>query len=143
MNGRYLIQNSLYSHGTYVHAHTHTHTHSHTHSHTHIVFLQLSLITSLIIFSFLNTRSLKLSCSVMSNSVRPYGLQPARPLCPQERILKWIVMPSSRGTSQLRDQTHLSMPPALVGGFGRWVLHHQHYLGSPVVLVVRNSKPNS
>ena len=35
MNGRYLIQNSLYSHGTYVHAHTHTHTLTHTLTYTH------------------------------------------------------------------------------------------------------------
>ena len=32
----------------------------------------------------------------MSNSVQPYGLQPARLLCPrdsQARIVEWVVMP--------------------------------------------------
>ena len=46
-------------------------------------------------------------CSVMFDSLRPHGLQPARLLCPwafQARILKWLVMPSSRGSSQPRDQ---------------------------------------
>ena len=50
-----------------------------------------------------------LSVSVMSDSLRPHGLQPTRLLCPwtiaqhaplsmgilQERILKWVAMPSS------------------------------------------------
>ena len=96
----------LYLFSWHIGACTHTHTLTYTHrlpvafTHHHQLFSPL-----------------KLSCSVMSNSVRLYGLQPARPLCPWERILKWVVMPSSRRTSQLRDQTHLSMSLALVGGF--------------------------
>ena len=48
---------------------------------------------------------------VMSNSLRPYGLQPIRLLCPwvlQARITEWVTMPSSRGSSQLRDQTQVT-----------------------------------
>ena len=33
------------------------------------------------------------------------------------RILKWVAMPSSRGSSQPRDQTHISYVSALAGGF--------------------------
>ena len=38
----------------------------------------------------------------------------------QTRILEWVAMPSSRRTSQSRDQTHVSY----VSGTGRWVLYH-------------------
>ena len=38
----------------------------------------------------------------------------------QARILEWVAMPSSRGSSQPRDQTHISY----VSCIGRWVLHH-------------------
>ena len=44
--------------------------------------------------------------SVMSNSLSLCGLQPARLLCPgilQARILEWVAVPSSRGSSQPRD----------------------------------------
>ena len=41
--------------------------------------------------------------SVVSDSVQPYGLQPARLLCPwvspRSRILEWVAMTSSRGSS--------------------------------------------
>ena len=39
-------------------------------------------------------------CSVVSDSLRPYGLQPARLLNPwilQARILEWVATPSSKG----------------------------------------------
>ena len=45
----------------------------------------------------------------------------------QARILEWVAMPSSRGSSQLRDQTCVSY----VSCIGRWVLYHQHHLGNP------------
>ena len=45
----------------------------------------------------------------------------------QARILKWIAMPSSRGSSQPKDQTRISY----VSCIGRWVLYHQCHLGSP------------
>ena len=47
--------------------------------------------------------------------------QAARLLCPgilQTRILEWVAVPSSRGSSQPRDTTLLSlMSPTLAGGF--------------------------
>ena len=45
----------------------------------------------------------------------------------QAQILEWIAMPSSRGSSQPRDQTSISY----VSCTGRWVLYHLHHLGSP------------
>ena len=48
----------------------------------------------------------------------------------QARILEWVAMPSSRGSSQPRDQTHISY----VSYIGRWSLYHYHYLGSPEVV---------
>ena len=38
----------------------------------------------------------------------------------QARIPEWVAMPSSRGTSQSRDRTHVSYVPCI----GRWVLYH-------------------
>ena len=38
----------------------------------------------------------------------------------QARILKWVAMPSSRGSSWPRDQTHVSN----IFCTGRWVLYH-------------------
>ena len=35
----------------------------------------------------------------------------------QVSILKWVYMPSSSGSSQPRDQTHISMSPALAGWY--------------------------
>ena len=43
----------------------------------------------------------------------------------QARILEWVAMPSSRGSSWPRDRTHLSH----VSCISKWVL--QWYLGSP------------
>ena len=38
----------------------------------------------------------------------------------QARILEWVAMPSPRGSSQPRDQTHVSYVSRIV----RWVLYH-------------------
>ena len=38
----------------------------------------------------------------------------------QARTLEWAAVPSSKGSSQHRDQTHVSY----VSCSGRWVLHH-------------------
>ena len=38
----------------------------------------------------------------------------------QTRILEWVAMPSSRGSSWLRDQTHVSF----VSCIGRWIVYH-------------------
>ena len=48
----------------------------------------------------------------------------------QARILECVAMPFSRGSSQPRDQTHVSY----VSCIGRQVLYHQYYLESPVKL---------
>ena len=59
-----------------------------------------------------------MDCSQLDSSV--HGIL-------QARILEWVAMPSSRGSSQLRDQTCVSY----VSCIGRWVLYHQHHLGNP------------
>ena len=41
----------------------------------------------------------------------------------QARILEWVAMPSSRGYSQPRHQTHISH----VSCMGRWVLYHCYF----------------
>ena len=45
----------------------------------------------------------------------------------QARILEWVAMPSSRGSSPPRDRTHISYIPCT----DRRVLYHLHHLGSP------------
>ena len=35
----------------------------------------------------------------------------------QARLLEWIAIPSSRGSSRLGDRTQISVSPALAGGF--------------------------
>ena len=45
----------------------------------------------------------------------------------QARILEWVAMPSSRGSSQPRDGTLVSYVSCIV----TCVLYHSHYLGSP------------
>ena len=52
-----------------------------------------------------------LSCSVMSDSVTPWTAALQAPLSMgilQQRILEWVAMPSSRGSSQSRDRTQVS-----------------------------------
>ena len=49
----------------------------------------------------------------------------------QERILKWVAMPSSRGSSRLRDGTRASY----VSCTDRWVLHHLCHLGGPGICI--------
>ena len=48
----------------------------------------------------------------------------------QARTLEWVAMPFSRGSSQTRDQTHVSW----VSCIGRWILYHQCHLGSPELM---------
>ena len=61
----------------------------------------------------------------MSNSLPSYGVQPTRL---KAKILEWITMPSSRGSSWPSDRTCISY----LSYIGRWVLYHQHHLGSPL-----------
>ena len=58
--------------------------------------------------------------SVMSYPWQPYRLQPTRLLCPQDfpaRILEWVAISFSRGSSRPRDQT-------CVFCIGRQILYH-------------------
>jgi len=61
--------------------------------------------SNLILFSWLK---ISVNHSVVPNSLWPYGLYPARHLCPgilQARILEWVAIPFSRGSSWPRDRT--------------------------------------
>ena len=67
-----------------------------------------------------------LSRSVVSDSVTPWTAARQSPLSLgilQARILEWVAMPSSRGSSQLRDQTQV------YHGAGRF-FYHLSYQGS-------------
>ena len=58
-----------------------------------------------------------LSYSAVSDSVTPWTLAHQAPLSMgilQARILEWVAMPSSRGSSQPRNQTGVS---CITGGF--------------------------
>jgi len=50
----------------------------------------------------------------------------------QARILEWVAIPFSRGSSRPRDPTRISYIFCTV----RQVLYHQRHLGSPTVLLV-------
>ena len=55
-------------------------------------------------------RSAVLSCLVVSDVVTPWTVARQVPLpmgILQTRILEWVAMPSSQGTSQPRDQTQV------------------------------------
>ena len=47
------------------------------------------------------------SCSVLSDSLQPHGLYSSWDS--QARILEWVTFPFSRGSSQPRDQTQVSL----------------------------------
>ena len=64
--------------------------------------------------------------SAMSDSLQPHGLYlPPPQLAPQStefsRILEWVAIYYSRGSSLPRDQTHISC----ISCIGRWILYHQ------------------
>ena len=67
---------------------------------------------------FVITQHAALSRSVVSDSLRPIDCSPPGSSVHggilQARILEWVAMPSSRGSSQPRDQTHVS---CIAGGF--------------------------
>ena len=52
----------------------------------------------------------------------------------QARMLEWAAMPSSRGSSWPRDQTHVSYV-SWVSNIHRQVLYHQCHLGSPFLFI--------
>ena len=49
----------------------------------------------------------------------------------QARILGWVAMLSSRGSSRLRNWTHISD----VSCIGGQILYQQHHLGSPMFYI--------
>ena len=67
-------------------------------------------------------------------TLRATGLQPAWLLfswdSPGARTLEWVAVPSSRGSSRPRDQTHVSA----ISCTGRQALNQQRHLGSLPVL---------
>ena len=73
------------------------------------------------------------SRSVVSDSLQPHGLWPARLLCPSNspaRALEWAAIPCSGGSSRPRAGTCASY----VSGIGRWVLYCWCHLGSPSLM---------
>ena len=54
----------------------------------------------------------------------------------QTRILEWVSTPSSRVSSSLWDQNHVSY----VSCVGQWVLYHQCHLGSPWYMAAVSKK---
>ena len=54
----------------------------------------------------------------------------------QVRILEWVAMPSSRGPSPPRDQTHVSY----ISCIGRQVLYPWCHLGSPNEIVLKKRR---
>ena len=68
--------------------------------------------------------------SVLSDSLQPHELQPARFLClwnfPGKNTAEYISY--SKGSSQPRDQTHISYLSSIV----RQILYHKHHLGNPL-----------
>ena len=69
------------------------------------------VVRTLVYISIHNYSVNSVSRPLMSNSLRPHGLYPARLLCHgilQARILEWVVIPFSRGSSWPRDQTWVS-----------------------------------
>ena len=59
-------------------------------------------------------------CSVMSDSLQPMDCSPPGFSVHgifQARTRQWVAVSYFRGCSGLRDKTHISCAPALVGGF--------------------------
>ena len=81
-------------------------------------FIYATLITSV---TFINLiLCFVLSCSGMSNFCNPLNSIPPGSSVyriPQARILEKVTISFSRGSSQLRDQTHITWSPALEGEF--------------------------
>ena len=70
-------------------------------------------------------------CSVVCDSLQPHERSPPGFSVHgvlQARILEWVAMPSSRGSSPPWNQTRVSW----ISCVGRQILHHQRHLGSPL-----------
>ena len=76
------------------------------------------------------------SCSVVSDFLQSHVLSGLSGSSVhgilQARILEWVAMPSSKGSSQPRDRTCISC-------IGRWVLYHLRHQGSPAYRVVNKT----
>ena len=86
--------------------------HIHIYTHTHISVFSHSVMSKLFVTPWTRAHQSLLSMGSL-----------------QARTLDWIAIPSSRGSSQPRDQTHVSCSPALAGGF--FTLHHLGSSKSP------------
>ena len=82
-------------------------------------------------FSFLVCWCAVLSRSVVSDSSRPFGLQPAKLLCPWDffRQEYWSGLPfPSPGNLPLRDRTQVSYVSCIAGRFYTiWAVRETHY----------------
>ena len=81
------------------------------------------------------------TCSVMSDSFRPRGLYslPASSFhgILQARILEWVVISYSRGSSWPRDQTHVSCVSCIAdGSFTYWAIREAHCSISSIALLL-------
>ena len=63
-----------------------------------------------------------MDCSLLARFLLSMGFS-------MTRILEWVAIFYSRGSSCPRDQTHIS----LISCIGKWILHH---LGNPVNIVL-------
>ena len=87
-----------------------------------------------------------LICSVLSESLRLHGEQSVRLLCPWDSpgksAAKWLPSPPPGGLPDPGMEPTSPAAPALAGGFFiterllcllhcRWILYHEHHLGSP------------
>ena len=66
-----------------------------------------------------------LSPSVMSDTLQPMDQVPLSIGILQARILEWVAMPSSRGSSQPRDQIQVSLIASTF--FTVWATREAHY----------------
>ena len=87
----------------------------------------------------INSRELLQSCPTLCNpgDCSPpdsfvYGIL-------QRRILEWVAIPFSRGSSRPRDRTHISF----VSCIGRQDLHHQRHLGKDMYYREKKEESNS
>ena len=100
-------------------------------------FFRVGLVCSLLSAQPLSLGAVKtyvLSCSVVADAVVPKTSLPGssvRGVC-QARILEWVAMPSSRGSSWSRDQTSI----LYVACVGSWILYHCTTWEAPITLKV-------
>ena len=87
----------------------------------------LLFVSLILVYGCVHAKSLQ-SCLTLCNTLdsSPPGSSVHGIL--QARILEWVAMPSSRGSSQLGDRTCVCL---IVSCTGRPVLYHERHLGSP------------